>query len=170
MNKSTAFPDMLCDLLQLNVSYSDSEIDFEPYQAFMSPSETNEWLQSWTGNPNADGTPFRVFGQDGTGGYAAFWVVREDASVLEQPIVFLGSEGDISVVSRNFQDYLWLLASSIGPMEATEYGAEDARENPLFLDFARTHAPGAERPPAEILESARAEFPDFADIIEQLCE
>jgi hypothetical protein len=32
-------------------------------------------------------------------------------------IFFLGSEGEISVISKKFDDYLWLLLQNFGPME-----------------------------------------------------
>ncbi|MDJ0345135.1 hypothetical protein QMK19_31840 [Streptomyces sp. H10-C2] len=62
-----------------------------------------------------NGDSFRVFGQDGTGGYAAFWLVRPGRSLVEQPVVFLGSEGDVGVVARDLAGYLWLLAEGFGP-------------------------------------------------------
>lgn len=62
---------------------------------------------------------FRIFGQDGTGGLAAFWLVRMGESIAGQPVVFLGSEGETGVVARDLAAYLWLLADGYGPLEAT---------------------------------------------------
>lgn len=74
---NTAFPEPLRKLHELEFDYADGEgIDFEPYSAFLSSSETNAWFKAWTGNNEVDGAEFRVFGQDGTGGYAAFWLVE----------------------------------------------------------------------------------------------
>jgi hypothetical protein len=56
------------------------------------------------------GDDFRVFGQNGAGGYAAFWLVRHDEDLADQPIVFLGSEGETAVVARDLPDVLRLLA------------------------------------------------------------
>ncbi|MFI2431741.1 hypothetical protein [Streptomyces sp. NPDC018693] len=69
------------------------------------------------------GDAFRVFGRDGTGGYAAFRPVRPvrpDAELVDQPVVFLGSEGKTGVVARNLSDFLWVLADGLGPLEATD--------------------------------------------------
>ena len=65
------------------------------------------------------------FGQDGSGGYVAFWLIRLGEDLLRQPIVYFGSEGEIGVVAANFSDYLWLLAGGIGPVEAIDSPAAE---------------------------------------------
>ncbi|MEV0560940.1 hypothetical protein [Dactylosporangium sp. NPDC050588] len=65
----------------------------------------------------ADVAPFRVFGRDASGGLSAFWLREPEAPVETQPIVFLSSEGGIDVIACNLSDYLWLLASGVGPLE-----------------------------------------------------
>lgn len=50
-------------------------------------------IQLWTGNGELAGDDLCVFGQDGTGGYAAFWMIRPERFLADQPVVFLGSEG-----------------------------------------------------------------------------
>ncbi|MFD9817992.1 hypothetical protein [Streptomyces violascens] len=42
-----------------------------------------------------------MFGQSGTGGYAAVWLGRQDEDLADQSIVFLGSEGETAVVARH---------------------------------------------------------------------
>lgn len=164
------FPEVLADLHQLDFDYDDGDgIDFEPYDEFMSADETVDWLRAWTGNDDIGATEYRVFGQDGTGGYAAFWIVREGKPLLEQPIVFYGSEGAVGVVASDFADYLWLLAGGIGPMEAVEYGADDSEPNEEFTAFAQKHAAQAKKSPADVIERARAEFPDFESSVRALC-
>ena len=59
-------------------------VDFEPFEEFLDPDDTADWFRGWTGNPEADADQFRVFGQTADGGYAAFWLVREDAPLAEQ--------------------------------------------------------------------------------------
>ncbi|ROQ82752.1 hypothetical protein EDD95_2378 [Streptomyces sp. CEV 2-1] len=54
----------------------EDRVDFEPYESFLTADETTDWFRAWTGNAELNGDDFRVFGQDGTGGYAAFWLVR----------------------------------------------------------------------------------------------
>lgn len=38
-------------------------------------------------NGELNGDAFRMFGQDGSGGNAAFWLVRPGRGLVEQPIV-----------------------------------------------------------------------------------
>jgi len=156
----TALPPVLAALHRLPFDYAEGEgIDFEPYDALLPPEENAMWIRAWTGDDGIDGAEYRVFGQDGTGGYAALWVVRPDAALSEQPVVFFGSEGELGVVARNVDDYLWLLAGGQGPYEAIAgYGRapDDA-----FTAFAQQHAPQAAKSGAQVLADARAEFPDF---------
>lgn len=111
-----------------------------------------------------DGACFRVFGQDGTGGYAAFWLVREGRGLVEQPVVFLGSEGETGVIARDLADFLWLLVSGVGPWEAAAgYGAEEEepRPDPAREAVAERFAPGRRRGPPGWWRTAGAEFPGF---------
>ncbi len=163
-------PPRLAALNALPFDYADGEgIDFEPHPRFQSADDNAVWLRAWTGNERVTGAEYRVFGQDGTGGYAALWLVRPGADLLDQPIVFFGSEGELSVVASRFADYLWLLAAGVGPYEATCYGADGARApQPELAAFAEQHG-GAPRLPGEVLAAARAEFPDFEANIRALC-
>lgn len=164
------FPKGLRSLNKLQFDYLDGEgVDFEPYREFLSTQEANEWLRGWTGNESVNADSYKVFGQDGTGGLAAIWSVRTGRPLLEQPIVFFGSEGELGVVASCFNDYLWLLAQGIGPYEAIAYGAERSRECEDFKDFAHRYAPEKKRPAQEILEAAKREFPDFEANIRSLC-
>ena len=164
MTFETAFPEVLAKLLQLEFEYrEEGGIDFEPYDAFQDAEENAEWIRAWTGNPELDGAEFRFFGADGTGGMAGFWMVREGAELLEQPIVFFGSEGELGMVASNFADFLWLLADGVGPLEAVEYGADDARPESEFIEFANAHAPKRNKSGVEVLKVANEEFPTFAD-------
>jgi hypothetical protein len=165
------FPKLLTQLHQLEFDYDDGNgIDFEPYQEFQSAEDNADWIKAWTGNQELTASEYRIFGQDGTGGYAAFWLVRDVGSLLEQPIVFFGSEGELGVVARDFYDYLWLLAAGIGPYEAVSYQAGD-EEEPLadFVAFAGKHAAAQKKTAAEVLAAARNEFPNFERDIRALC-
>ena len=163
-------PTILQELHQLPFEYAEGEgIDFEPLPEFQSAAETCDWIQAWTGNKSVDGANYRVFGQDGTGGYAAFWLVRSDAPLLAQPIVFFGSEGELGVVACMFADYLWLLAGGFGPFEAITYGDSIRSINPEFTAFATTHALASKAAPGEILAKAQAEFPSFVADVQALC-
>lgn len=166
----TAFPKVLKSLHQLSFDYGDGDgIDFEPFQQFLTPEESDEWLRAWTGNDLVAAEQFKVFGEDGTGGFAAFWLVGQEGSLLEQPIVFFGSEGELGVVASNFNAYLWLLAAGIGPYEAVSYGAELALGSEEFRTFALENAVDDERLPSEILNEAKLRYPDFEETIREMC-
>ncbi|MND37855.1 hypothetical protein D3C80_285500 [compost metagenome] len=161
------FPNLLTKLHQLEFDYADGDgIDFEPYQTFMSQNEANQWLKAWTGNSQADANSLLVFGQDGTGGYAAFWVINQDKNILDQPIVFLGSEGEIGVVAKDFSDYLWLLSQNHGPLESIEYPEDTSKINNNFLNFAKQNSKSISRSVSIIINDAQNSYPNFKDWIE----
>jgi len=166
----TAFPHLLSKLHELEFDYNDGEgVDFEPYDAFLPAEDTGRWFKAWTGNREADGSRFRIFGQDGSGGYAAIWCVSPAKALLEQPIVFLGSEGERGVIADNFAEYLWLLAGGLGPYEAIAYPGLDREPDASFTEFARDHADAASLTPAQVLAKANAAHPDFSAWIEEQC-
>jgi hypothetical protein len=167
---NTELPHPLNELHELEFDYADGEgIDFEPYSAFLSADETSYWFRAWTGNKEVDGAEFRVFGQDGTGGYAAFWLIEPDRSILEQPIVFLGSEGETGVVAANFGEYLWLLAAGIGPYEAVAYPGLEREPNGSFVRFAQKHSATGPLQPEQVLASASSRHPGFTERVQSLC-
>jgi len=169
MSFSREFPALLSELHQLEFDYADGEgMDFEPYDKFQSPEENADWIRAWTGNDKLTGEEYRVFGQDGSGGLAAFWMVRHGKAILDQPIVFFDSEGDLGVVAKNFQDYLWLLAGGLGPYEAMS----GYKRTPVdrFTEFAMKHAASAKKSPADVIAGAKAEFPKFEEDIRALCK
>jgi hypothetical protein len=164
------FPPLIAELHKLDFDYADGEgIDFEPYTSFLPTEEVQNWFQAWTGNKEADGSKFLIFGQDGTGGLAAIWLTNEAASLLDQPVVFMGSEGEMGVVARTFDDYLWILASGHGPYEAVSYPDDNKAPNQAFTDFANTHTQSLARPPSQILSEAESSYPTFKTWIESQC-
>jgi len=159
-SRNDTLPGRLSELHRLPFDYEEG-IDFEPFDRFMSAEETADWFRAWTGNPDVDGGQFRVFGQDGTGGYAALWLTLPDQPVEFQPIVFLGSEGEQGVVARNIDEYLWLLAEGVGPFEAIAYSGEGGKPNPAFMSFAETHSKISALTAIEVIANANAAFPGF---------
>ena len=164
----TTFPPLLSKLHQLGFDYDDG-FDFEPYDNFFPAEENASWFKAWTGNDSVDGAQFRVFGQDGTGGYAALWLVLPDQPMERQPVVFLGSEGERGVVALNLHEYLWLLAGGAGPYEAVAYGGAEANANVAFTAFAQKHSNAAPLSALEVLARANAAHPGFSDYIDSLC-
>lgn len=113
---------------------------------------------------------FYVFGADGTGSNAAFWLVH-DAPPIEQPVVFIGSEGDDNrPVAKNLPDFLALLAAGIGPKESAYLqDVENAQPLPAFKALLDKYFPGYPvRSPKEIVEDAVAQYGDFEARIEEL--
>ena len=143
--------------------------DFEPHEAFESPARTARWFRLWTGNPEVDGSEFRFFGSTGAGDYAGFWLVRPGEPVIDQPIVYIGSEGQRAVVARNLGDLLWLFAAGYGPAEAVEDRGGILEPNGAFRAIAERHAPGRELRVEQIVSAAKAEFPHFSDYVDALC-
>ena len=164
------FPPALAEVATADFPYDDGEgFDFEPYDAFDSAEETTDWLRQWTGNPEVDGDAYRVFGQDGTGGLAALWCVRPGLPLTEQPVVFLGSEGEAGVVAGNLSDFLWVLADGFGPLEAATCPDRDIRPRPELAGLAARHATTPRRPAPVVIAEARAQFPAFEDDLFELC-
>ncbi|MFD3570927.1 SMI1/KNR4 family protein [Streptomyces sp. NPDC058671] len=166
------FPPGIAAAMAVRFEYEEgSGIDFEPFSAFLSAEETTDWFQAWTGNGELTGDDFRVFGQDGTGGYAAFWMVRPGRPVVEQPVVFLGSEGETGVVARDLGSFLWLLAAGYGPWEAaTSYEPDwTPHPHPELTAIAERFAPSHRAPASRVREEAATEFPAFDGYVVDLC-
>ena len=164
------FPKILADLHELEFDYAGGDgIDFEPYSEFQSTEDNARWFKAWTGNDALTGSEYRIFGQDGSGGYAAFWLVNKGQALLEQPIVFFGSEGEMGVIASNFGDYLWLLAGGFGPLEAAAYPDTERAPNALFTEFAARHAAASKKTAREVIAAAHAAFPNFEKGIRALC-
>lgn len=139
--------------------------DLEPYPAFLSAAATDRSFGPISPECERPSDHFRIFGQEGAGGHMAFWLVRPDTALTDQPVVFLGSEGEAVVVARDLSGLLWLLAQGYGPVEAAmpEWRRDDwtAVERPEFTEIAEQHAPGRRRPVQELVTAAQQEFPDF---------
>jgi hypothetical protein len=166
-----ALPPLLAEVNAMEYDYADGEgIDFEPYEQFQSAEENADWIHAWTGNEALDGAEYRIFGQDGTGGLAAIWLARDGAPLLDQPIVFFGSEGELGVVAKSFGDYLWILAGGHGPLEAVEYPGSKRTPTPHFAAFAEKHAPRKKQTVTDVVAAAKTEFPSFAEDFRAKCK
>lgn len=164
------FPPLIAELHKLEFDYADGEgIDFEPFSSFLPPEEVQDWFKAWTGNKEADGNKFLVFGKDGTGGFAALWLANESAALLEQPVVFMGSEGETGEVAKTFDDYLWLLASGHGPYEAVAYPDDAKAKNQLFTECASANSKSSARYTSELLAAAESAYPMFKNWVESQC-
>ncbi|MBC3843571.1 SMI1/KNR4 family protein [Streptacidiphilus sp. 4-A2] len=135
--------------------YHDSGVDYEPFPEFLSAEETTDWLRAWTGNGELTGDGFRVFGQDGTGGCTAFWLVRPDRPLTDQPVVFLGSEGELAVVASDLGRYLWLLADGFGPRAAVDHQPDGHQP--------ASHQPASQQPASQQPTSQQRVAPGAVD-------
>ncbi|AKV00366.1 hypothetical protein AKJ09_07029 [Labilithrix luteola] len=123
--------------------------------------------KAWTGSAAAE-EEFAVFGQDGSGGMVAFWLVN-DAPITEQPIVLLGSEGEVGAVAKDLADFLYLLGSGVGPYEAVEYGSTKGEHDlPSVLKLAAEVAPRVGRTPEEVLATAIDTYGDVEERVRSL--
>ncbi|MFF6985437.1 SMI1/KNR4 family protein [Streptomyces sp. NPDC010273] len=162
------FPEALAAALVLPFEYNGGDgVDFEPFPAFLSAEETTDWFRAWTGNAELSGNDFRVFGRDGSGGYAAFWLIRQRSLLVDQPVVFLGSEGETGVVACDLGAFLWLLAGGYGPWEAATSYEPDWTPSPnrKLVAVAERFAADRQQSAAAVIEQATREFPDFDDTI-----
>ncbi|MEV6398303.1 SMI1/KNR4 family protein [Streptomyces sp. NPDC051907] len=169
LSDDRVFPPALAAVAGIGFHYDDDGVDFEPYDRFLTAEETADWLRAWTGNDELDGGDLRVFGQDGTGGYAAFWLVRTGAPLECQPVVFFGSEGELGVVAGDLPGFLWLLADGFGPLEAVEYPDGSPNPNPRLAAVAERFTSGERRSAKDVMAEAAREFPDFERTIVALC-
>jgi hypothetical protein len=165
MSWDTTLPAALRRLQDVEAAFVDG-IDFELHRTLMAAAETKAWIQAWTGNKTLDGSVFRVFGQDGSGGYAAFWLLAPARDLLQQPIVFFGSEGALGPVAADYVDFVWLLAAGIGPLEAVDFGATTGTPRPEITRLAQDL--GAARTPLEIRARAHVAAGTFEPTIRSL--
>jgi hypothetical protein len=162
-------PPALAAVNALDYDYNDGNgVDFEPFSEFHSADDNASWIRAWTGNKELDGAEYRVFGQDGTGGYAAIWITRDGAPLEAQPIVFFGSEGALGVVARNLNDYLWLLVGGFGPFEAVQYPDSDREINMEIAEVVAAYGTD-EKSARDVIRLANEEFPDFEATIRATC-
>ncbi|MEV6955794.1 SMI1/KNR4 family protein [Streptomyces sp. NPDC051183] len=165
------FPHALTEVSRVEFDYGDEGegVAFMPYAAFGSAEETTDWLRAWTANHELDGGAYRVFGEDGSGGVAAIWCVRPGRPLVGQPVVFMGSEGEVGVVAGDLSDFLWVLADGFGPREAALYSEREARPDAALAEIAERHATTPRRSAREIVAQAQAEFATFEEDLDELC-
>lgn len=168
-DENRTLPPVLARAHSLGFSEDHEGVDFQESDRFDGADDTNFWWREWTGNPDADDLPFRVFGRDGTGGLAGFWVREPDAALESQPIVFLGSEGEVAVVARNLDDYLWLIANGAGPLEIVDGIDRDLEPIPDLVALAREHTGLTERPVDAVIAAAQEFLPELTALVDATC-
>lgn len=156
-------------------------VDFEPYSQLEPAAETGWWFRLWTGNPEVTGEDLRPFGKDGGGGYVASWMIRDGVDLAGQPVVYIGSEGDVAVLAADAWDAVWFFAHGLGPHDVQgEYfggerlgGTVDPERVVVprrdLIDTAMGLAPERRRPVVQILDEATDGLPSFRAWVDALC-
>ena len=84
---------------------------------------------------------------------------RDPGSAIDaQPVVFLGSEGEVAVIAGDLGDYVWLLANGVGPLETVDGVDREPEPIEALVSIARRFTGAAERPVAAVIAAARAEL------------
>lgn len=133
-----SLPPMLEDL---RATGGVPDMDYEMYEEFEHPDATAWWYRLWTGNQEVDGGEFRFFGSEGMVGYTGLWLVREGRTLVEQPVVFLGSEGELAVMATDVGGFLWLVAQGHGPWEVMGWSEEPCTPDPGVTEGEGQPAP-----------------------------
>lgn len=164
-------PEIIKKFNSLDFDYAGGEgYDYEPFNEFLSKDKTLEWIHAWTGNTKIQDINLLVFGMDGSGGYACIWSIQPELPILEQPIVFIGSEGEIGVVADNFYDFLWVFADGYGPCEVINRDRAKDEYRALYVDFANHNSITKRKQADEIVDNTKSKYPDFDKFIDDLCE
>lgn len=174
-------PPPLRAIMDARYNYDDRRgVAFEPYLELEPVAETGWWLRHWTGNPDVTGEEFRPFGRDGGGGYVCSWMIREAADLVDQPVVYLGSDGDVAVLAADAWDALWFFAHGFGPHDVpTELEPGERCFTPEQDRVVQPHAelsssadrlaPGRRRPMEQIVAEAAVDVPDLRVWVDELC-
>lgn len=174
-------PPPLRAIMDARYDYDDGRgVDFEPYPELEPVAETGWWFRHWTGNPEFAGEEFRPFGSDGGGGYVCSWIIREGADLVDQPVVYLGSDGDVAVLAADAWDALWFFAHGFGmhdvpsEFESGEHWFQPepdrvVRAHEELVRAAERLAPGRRRPVEQIVAEASAGLPDLRVWVDGLC-
>ncbi|MEW2359152.1 hypothetical protein [Spirillospora sp. NPDC029432] len=73
------------------------------------------------------------------------------------------------MIARDLGGLLWSFADGSGPGEMFRDPGRRVQPNEAFQAIAERYAPGRRRSTAEIVAAARAEFPDFPNLIDAMC-
>ncbi len=123
---------------------------------------------NWTRNAASD-DELLTFVQDGTGGQYALWITP--AGVEGAPVVKLGSDGEVAVMSRDLVDFAWLIACGVEPLGVGDDGKlrDPIEACPEMQAWVRTIAPDRKFGTAkQTLDAARAAYPKLVAHIRSL--
>jgi hypothetical protein len=136
----------------------DVRLDFEVYE-----SAFNEQYKpsNWTGNPASDAS-LSTFGIDGTGGQVALW----HRGAGDEPVVMLGSDGEVAVFARDLAGFLNQVAHGADPSLMLRGAPDDGAPVAGMVAWVAAHFPGrALASPAEEYAAAQALRPELAALL-----
>ncbi len=117
-SSDTAFAAPLRELHKLAIEneYENVEdMDFEPYSEFLPKEQALEFFRLWTDHKKTEPHALHIFGQDGSGGFVMFWSRNDGEDILQQPVVFLGSEGEKRVIAQRLRGLCLALGARFRP-------------------------------------------------------
>lgn len=75
------------------------------------PDGRNEDFTAWFGTDSDHKKFLSQFAQEGTGGLFCFWNEHGGDDFSASPIAYLGSEGEVGLAARNFDEFLSILST-----------------------------------------------------------
>jgi hypothetical protein len=156
--RAGAFPEILKGFEEIINSGHGGEIDLEVYQSFNEQYKPSHW----TRNPKTDDELWS-FASDGTGGQLAVWQHIPGLPVEERPVVFLGSEGEVSPLASDLASFFNLIAHGKDPYQvATDTHSDTQPANPEMLEWVAEQWPNRKFPaPKKIIADAKSKYKHF---------
>jgi hypothetical protein len=154
------YPKALTELRAIVAGKLELELDLWVYEEFNWTYKPSDW----TRNPKSDETLFS-FAKDGVGGQALVWMRSRDWQ--DNPVAFLGRDGEIAVIAATFAEFATLVAAGISPYSiASDSLPEAPKKVPTVEKWRVKHFGKANKPIAKILERGRALLPKFRAHVE----
>lgn len=105
-------------------------------------------LEAWLGDA-AKARKFTPLGQgDHSGSILAAWTATS-TDVLEQPVLFFGSEGQLAILAEDVKAFLGLLATGHAPYDLAEENYQPRQQTPEMVDWVSEHIGALETGSAE---------------------
>jgi hypothetical protein len=156
------YPKALTELRAILEGQLKLELDLWVYEEFNWTYKPSDW----TRNPKSDETLFS-FAKDGVGGQALIWMREGAKPGRDNPVAFLGRDGEVAVIAATFAEFAALLAAGISPYSvASDSIPEEVSAVPLVEDWRAHHFGQNHHSIAEILERGRALLPEFRALVE----
>jgi hypothetical protein len=156
------FPGALTELRSIITGPIQRQLDLWGYESFNETYKPSDW----TRNKASDETLF-TFGKDGVGGQALIWMRNPKAPLLENPVAFLGRDGEVAVIATTFAKFARLLSLGIGPFAIASDGVpEEPKPVPAIEAWAKRHFSGAQSDSSEaIIGEGKKRLAEFKKLV-----